>query len=83
MMGYLASKVFKPQRGTKAQRDIELSGVVHIWKPRNYLMPLLVIAYKDANGLVQACQIRLHGNDISSDEKRVDRLNQSSYSGQC
>jgi hypothetical protein len=48
----------------------ELSGVVHIWKPRNYLMPLLVIPYKDTNGLIQACQIRLHANDISSDEKR-------------
>ena len=24
----------------------ELSGVVHIWKPRNYLMPPLVIPYK-------------------------------------
>jgi hypothetical protein len=48
----------------------ELSGVVHIWKPRNYLMPLLVIPYKDANGLIQACQIRLHAKDISSDEKR-------------
>jgi len=48
----------------------ELSGMVHIWKPRNYLMPLLVIPYKDANGLIQACQIRLHANDISSDEKR-------------
>ncbi len=48
----------------------ELSGMVHIWKPRNYLMPLLVIPYKDANGLIQACQLRLHANDISSDEKR-------------
>src|SRR5688572_30472815 len=48
----------------------ELSGRVHIWKPRNYLMPLLVIPYKDTNGLIQACQIRLHANDISSDEKR-------------
>jgi hypothetical protein len=48
----------------------ELSGVVHIWKPRNYLMPLLVIPYRDANGLIQGCQIRLHANDISSDEKR-------------
>ena len=46
------------------------SGVVHIWKPRNYLMPLLVIPYKDANGLIQACQIRLHANDISFNEKR-------------
>jgi hypothetical protein len=48
----------------------ELSSVVHIWKPRNYVMPLLVIPYKDANGLIQACQIRLHANDNSSDEKR-------------
>src|ERR1051325_1814846 len=48
----------------------EPSGVVHVWKPRNYLMPLLVIPYKDANGLIQACQIRLHANDISSHEKR-------------
>ena len=48
----------------------ELSGRVHIWKPRNYLMPLLVIPYKDANGLIQACQIRLHANDISFNEKR-------------
>ena len=48
----------------------ELSGVVHLWKPRNYLMPLLVIPYKDANGFIQACQIRLHAKDISSHEKR-------------
>jgi hypothetical protein len=48
----------------------ELSGVVHIWKLRKYRMPLLVIPYKDANGLIQACQVRLHANDISSDEKR-------------
>jgi hypothetical protein len=26
----------------------ELSGMVHIWKPRNYLMPLPVIPYKEA-----------------------------------
>ena len=32
----------------------KLSGVVHIWKPRNYLTPLLVIPYKD-DGLIQAC----------------------------
>jgi hypothetical protein len=48
----------------------EQSGRVHIWKPRNYLMPLLVVPYKDANGLIQACQIRLQANDISSHEKR-------------
>ena len=33
-------------------------------------MPLLVVPYKYANGLIQACQIRLHANDILSDEKR-------------
>lgn len=48
----------------------EVSGAVHIWKPCNYLMPLLVIPYKDASGLIQACQIRLRANDISADEKR-------------
>ena len=48
----------------------ELSGTVHVSKPRNYLMPLLVVPYKDANGLIQACQIRLHAKDISSHEKR-------------
>ena len=48
----------------------ELSGVIHIWKRRNYLMPLLIVPYKDANGLIQACQIRLHAKDISSHEKR-------------
>jgi hypothetical protein len=48
----------------------ELCGVVHVWKPRNYLMPLMVVPYKDANGLIQACQIKLHAKDISSDEHR-------------
>jgi hypothetical protein len=48
----------------------EPSGAVHIWKPHNYLMPMLVIPYRDAKGLIQACQIRLHQNDIAPDEKR-------------
>ena len=44
--------------------------VVQIWKPRNYLMPILVIPYKDRKGLIQACQIRLHARDISVGEKK-------------
>ena len=48
----------------------EPSGAVHIWKPRTYLMPILVIPYRDANGLTQACQMRLHQNDLAPDEKR-------------
>lgn len=46
------------------------SGAVHIWKSRNYLMPILVIPYRNANGLIQACQMRLHQNDLAPDEKR-------------
>jgi hypothetical protein len=48
----------------------EPSGLVHIWKPRNYKMPLLVIPYKNGDGLIQACQIRLHSNDVPAGEKK-------------
>lgn len=48
----------------------EPSGMVHIWKPHNYRQPILVIPYRDANGLIQACQIRLHSDDIPPGEKR-------------
>jgi len=48
----------------------EPAGLVHLWKPRNYRMPLLVIPYENAQGLIQACQIRLHQNDIPAGEKK-------------
>lgn len=48
----------------------EPSGMVHVWKPRDYNMPILVIPYKDAEGLIQACQIRLHAEDIPPDGKK-------------
>ena len=48
----------------------ESSGMVHIWKPRSYHMPILVIPYEDADGFIQACQIRLHSEDIPQDGKR-------------
>ena len=48
----------------------ETSGVLHIWKPRNYLMPILLIPYRNAKGMIQACQMRLHQNDLAPDEKR-------------
>jgi hypothetical protein len=48
----------------------EPSGEVHIWKPRNYLMPILVIPYRNATGLIQACQMRLHQDDLAPNEKR-------------
>lgn len=48
----------------------EPSGEFHIWKARNYLMPILVIPYRDGNGLIEACQMRLHQTDLAPDEKR-------------
>lgn len=48
----------------------ETSGAVHIWKPRNYVMPILVVPYRGATGMIQACQIRLHQDDLAPDEKR-------------
>ncbi len=48
----------------------EPSGQVHVWKLHNYRMPILVIPYKNAHGLIQACQIRLHQDDIAEGEKK-------------
>lgn len=48
----------------------ELSGIVHVWKRIDYNMPILVIPYKDPEGLIQACQIRLHAEDIPDDGKK-------------
>lgn len=47
----------------------ETSGMVHLWKG-DYRMPLLVVPYKDAEGLIQACQIRFHADDIPEDRKK-------------
>jgi hypothetical protein len=38
-------------------------GNLQLWS-RDYNMPLLVIPYRDAQGRIQACQLRLHGNDL-------------------
>jgi hypothetical protein len=48
----------------------ETSGMVHVWKPRSYTMPILVIPYMDAEGSIQACQLRLHPDDIPPDGKK-------------
>ena len=48
----------------------ESSGQLHVWKLHNYRMPILVIPYKNADGLIQACQIRLHHEDIAEREKK-------------
>jgi len=38
--------------------------------PRDYSMPLLVVPYRDDRGRIQACQLRLHQNDLRTGEKR-------------
>jgi hypothetical protein len=43
---------------------------VQLWKPRDYNMPLLVIPYRDDQGRIQSCQLRLHRNDIPLGEKK-------------
>ena len=45
-------------------------GNVQLWSPRDYNMPLLVIPYRDDKGRIQACQLRLHRNDIRAGEKK-------------
>ncbi len=48
----------------------DADGMVQLWKPREYKMPMLVIPYKDDRGRIQACQLRLHKDDIPGGEKR-------------
>jgi hypothetical protein len=46
------------------------SGIVQLWKDRDYNMPLLVIPYRDGLSRIQACQLRLHRNDIPAGAKK-------------
>jgi hypothetical protein len=40
-------------------------GFTQIWKPHDYRSPMLLIPYKDRQGRIQACQLRLHPSDVS------------------
>jgi len=53
------------------------SGIVQLWKDLDYNMPLLVIPYRDGKGLIQACQLRLHRNDVATGEKKYRWLSSS------
>src|SRR5712691_1281279 len=48
----------------------DANGIVQLWKPRKYKMPMLVIPYRDDRGRIQACQLRLHKGDIAEGQKR-------------
>ncbi len=45
-------------------------GNLQLWSPRDCNMPLLVIPYQDDQGRIQACQLRLHRNDIFHGERK-------------
>jgi hypothetical protein len=44
-------------------------GNLQLWH-RDYNMPLLLIPYRDDQGRIQACQLRLHRNDLRTGEKK-------------
>jgi len=46
------------------------AGNLQLWNPRDYNMPLLVIPYRDEQGQIHACQLRLHRNDLRTGEKK-------------
>jgi hypothetical protein len=46
------------------------AGNLQLWNPHDYNLPLLVIPYRDDQCRIQACQLRLHRNDISPGEKK-------------
>ena len=46
------------------------TGNVQLFNPRDYNIPLLVIPYRDDRGRIQACQLRLHRNDLRTGEKK-------------
>src|SRR5712691_8843291 len=48
----------------------DANGIVQLWKPREYKMPMLLIPYNDNRGRIQACQLRLNKGDIPEREKR-------------
>lgn len=45
-------------------------GFTQIWKPRDYGMLMLIVPYKDPDGRIQACQLRLHPDDLSPDNPK-------------
>jgi hypothetical protein len=48
-------------------------GFTQIWKSRNYRQPTLIVPYKDQVGRIQACQLRLHKDDLSPDNPKKYR----------
>lgn len=45
-------------------------GNLQLWNARDCNMPLLLVPYRDGQGRIQACQLRLHRNDLRIGEKK-------------
>jgi hypothetical protein len=45
-------------------------GNLQLWNARDCNMPLLLVPYRDDQGRIQACQLRLHQNDLRIGEKK-------------
>lgn len=45
-------------------------GNLQLWNARDCNMPLLLVPYRDDQGRIQACQLRLHRNDLRIGEKK-------------
>jgi hypothetical protein len=54
-----------------------------IWKTRDYNMPLLVVPYHDAQGRIQACQMRLHKSDVPEGQRRYRWLSSPYETNGC
>ncbi len=48
-------------------------GESQIWTRHDFHGPMLVIPYKDGDGRIHACQIRLHPDDVTSDNPKKYR----------
>src|SRR5215831_18947004 len=48
-------------------------GESQIWTRHDFNGPMLVIPYKDGDGRIHACQIRLHPDDVTSDNPKKYR----------
>ena len=47
----------------------ELNGRMRLWKKVNHDHPFLIIPYKDAEGRIQACQLRAAGEDVEKKKR--------------
>ncbi len=50
---------------------LDKCGNIQLWTDKDYSVPMMLIPYRDANGLIQACQIRFMGGSVVSGVRYV------------